>query len=188
MPTLLLLNGPPASGKSTLARQLVAGRHLALVLDIDVLRSQLGGWLDDPKAAGHAARAVAIAACKMHLAAGYDVVVPQFLGRVDFIDELAAVAQENDARFIEVVLQLTRANAIQAFAERRANPTDASHHDAAALVDLSDSDDPVGEMYDALQTLVEQRPNALMVETVRGDVDLTAERLADVLRTAGAGW
>ena len=188
MPTLLLLNGPPAAGKSTLARRLVAGRRLALVLDIDVLRNQLGDWLDNSEAAGHAARALAITACRTHLAAGHDVVVPQFLGRVDFIEELAAVARESDARFIEVVLQLTRADAIDAFAERRANPTHSTHHDAAALIDLSESDDPVGEMYDALQSLIDKRPDALQVETVRGNVELTAERLSDVLRTAGAPW
>ena len=120
MPTLLLLNGPPASGKSTLARQLVAGRRLALALDIDVLRGQLSGWLDDPEAAGNAA--------------------------------------------------------------------DATHHDAAMLVDRSASDDPVGEMYDALQALVEHRPDALRVATVRGDVDLTRRRLIDALRTTGTPW
>ena len=49
---LVLLNGAPGSGKSTLAR-LYAERHpLTLALDLDLLRSMLGSWLDEPTEAG----------------------------------------------------------------------------------------------------------------------------------------
>ena len=89
---LVLVNGPPASGKSTIADALVATRPLALDLDIDVIRGQLGGWLDDPHAAGLAARALATSMIRTHLSAGHDVVVPQFLARVDFIEELERIA------------------------------------------------------------------------------------------------
>jgi chloramphenicol 3-O-phosphotransferase len=42
---LVLLNGAPSTGKSTLAR-LYAERHpLTLALDLDLLRAMLGGWL-----------------------------------------------------------------------------------------------------------------------------------------------
>lgn len=47
---------------------------------------QLGGWLDRPTEAGHAARRLAVAMSATHLASGYDVVVPQFLGRPEFIE------------------------------------------------------------------------------------------------------
>ena len=56
MATLVLLNGPPASGKSTIAARLVGGRPLALNLDIDVIRSLLGDWKARPPEAGVAAR------------------------------------------------------------------------------------------------------------------------------------
>jgi hypothetical protein len=73
---LILLNGPPASGKSTLARRYGVDHPLALALDIDVVRSLLGGWLEHPDAAGMAARAMALAMAREHLRAGRDVVVP----------------------------------------------------------------------------------------------------------------
>ena len=188
MPWLVLLNGPPAAGKSTLARRLVADRPLALVVDIDMIRSQMGGWLDDPEAAGRAARTVAVAACRAHLGAGHDVVVPQFLGRIDFIDELAECAADASARFIEVVLQLSRTEAVAAFDERRAHPTDITHHDAVALVDRSSSDDPVGDMYDTLRALNDRRPEVVRIDTIRDDVDQTLRRLVDALRSDGMNW
>lgn len=38
MAMLVLLNGPPASGKSTIAQRLVDSRSLSLNLDIDIVR------------------------------------------------------------------------------------------------------------------------------------------------------
>lgn len=82
MTRLILINGAPGSGKSTLARMLVDQHPLALLLDIDTLRGQLGRWSDDPPAAGMAARRLALAMIRIHLVAGHDVVVPQFLFRL----------------------------------------------------------------------------------------------------------
>lgn len=90
MPRLILLNGPPGSGKSTLPQRYVDDRPLALNLDIDWLRGLLGQWRADAHSAGLLARAIALAAARVHLAAGHDVVVPQFLGRREFIRQLEA--------------------------------------------------------------------------------------------------
>ena len=56
MATLVLLNGPPASGKSTLAARFVSEHPMALNLDVDVIRGLLRRWIDQPVDAGLAAR------------------------------------------------------------------------------------------------------------------------------------
>ena len=65
MAALVLLNGPPASGKSTIAQRFIDARPLSLNLDIDVdvdvVRGMLGGWLVDPSTAGLTARSLALA-------------------------------------------------------------------------------------------------------------------------------
>ncbi len=177
MPTLVLLNGPPASGKSTLARRLVEDRPLALNLDIDVVRGLLGGWLEDPSAGGLAARALALAMASTHLGRGHDVVIPQFLARVEFIDELQQVAAETGARFVEIALILGRDEALRAFDRRRATPGDQTHVDAAALVDRSPKADPIGAMYDRFAEALTLRPDAKRVAVEIGDLEGTLERV-----------
>lgn len=120
-PVLVLLNGAPASGKSTLARAWAQrhGADLPLALDIDVLRSMLGGWLDAPGDAGLAARAVAVAGIAAHLSSGRDVLVPQLLVRPAFIDELREVAVTAQAHFVECVVAVDPAEAAGRFERRQ---------------------------------------------------------------------
>jgi len=47
---MIVLNGPPGCGKSTLARMYAEDHPLALNLDIDRIRSLIGRWRDDPDA------------------------------------------------------------------------------------------------------------------------------------------
>jgi predicted kinase len=113
LPMLVLLNGIPGSGKSTLARAWTE-RHpdpLTLAMDIDVVRGMLGRWPDDAMAAGLAARAIALVAIDVHLRAGHDVIVPQYLRRADFIDELGSLASAAAARFVECVIAVDPATA-----------------------------------------------------------------------------
>ena len=178
---LVLLNGPPASGKSTIAQRFVDSRPLSLNLDIDVVRGMLGGWLDDPSTAGLTARSLALVMAEAHLAAGRDVIVPQFLGRTDFIEKLAGVANRSEASFVETALWIERSRAITAFADRRAAPSNQVHHDAAALVDRSEHADPVGQMYDAFVRVLEQRPATRRVEVIPGDIGQTFAHFEDAL-------
>ena len=183
MPMLVLLNGPPASGKSTIARRLATTRPLSLCLDVDVVRGLLGGWIESPTEAGLAARELAIEMARAHLRAGHDVVVPQFVGRAEFVEQLERTAAESDATFVELALVLERDVARRAFEERSAAPTDEVHRDAIALVERSVSPDPLGDMFDRFVELVAQRPNTRCVDVTWGDIDATVERVERVLPT-----
>lgn len=180
MADLILLNGPPASGKSTIAMAFVAERPLALNLDIDVVRGLLGAWMTQPAEAGLAARRLALAMARVHLMHGLDVIVPQYVARESFIRELEHEARSCGARFVELVLYLSRDAALDSFSQRQSSdiPT---HRDAQDLVDLS-GDTALGDMYDTLEELLASRPSAVRVGVVRDDIPETYRRVDAAVR------
>jgi hypothetical protein len=90
-----------------------------LALDIDVVRSMFGGWEQAPGDAGMAARAVAVAGIRAHLSSGRDVVVPQYLFRTFFIDELREVADAVPADFLECAMRVDAEAAADRFDRRQ---------------------------------------------------------------------
>jgi predicted kinase len=116
---LLLLNGAPGVGKSALADRYAQAHALVLVVDVDELRRRLGQWetTDESKAV---ARDLAAALASEHLRRGHDVVVPQYVGRREFVDRLAALAADAGTRFVEVVVTDDDDAIIGRFRARRA--------------------------------------------------------------------
>ena len=155
MPRLILLNGPPGCGKSTLSQLFVQDHPLSLKLDIDVVRGLLGGWEARSAAAGLLARDLAVAMAGTHLAHGLDVVVPQYLGRLEFIERLERVAAETETDFREIVLMDSRDNAVRRFRDRGPGPSPAE----------------LEEMYDRLVALLASRPRAQVLPTEHGRVE-----------------
>jgi predicted kinase len=174
---LILLNGPPACGKSTLARRYVEDHPLALNLDIDCVRSLIGGWRDDPLAAGMLARDIALSAARVHSASGHDVVVPQFLGRMAFIEQLERVAGDAGATFHEVVLLDSRENARRRFVERHRAASASSHAEAREIAWRLVSPEELSTMYDRLMSVIGARPDARVVHVEEGSVDQTYQAL-----------
>ncbi|SEP51804.1 hypothetical protein SAMN04489732_117122 [Amycolatopsis saalfeldensis] len=124
------------------------------------MRALIGGWRDDPSGAGLPARELAIAAARAHFQAGHDVVIPQLLGRWEFLDRLEALAQEAGASFHEIVLWDSKDEILRRFAERPPRP---EHPDATPA--------EVAALYDRLEALLETRSRAHVVPVSAGRVD-----------------
>ncbi|MEP6852318.1 MAG: AAA family ATPase [bacterium] len=181
MPRLILINGAPGSGKSTLARRYADEHPLTLNLDVDVVRGLLGAWLDQPTDAGRLARRLALAMARTHLEQGCDVVVPQFLGRLEFLDALDALAAEVGAAFVEVALLSDAADVTRRFAERSARRETNQHRDASALLNRSGGPATLLEFHDQLRAVVAARPRTRSVRSVDGRLEQTYRDLLSAI-------
>lgn len=183
---MILLNGPPASGKSTLARRYLVDHPLALGLDIDVVRSLLGGWLSHPNAAGLAARALALVMAREHLGAGHDVVVPQFVARPQLPEKLESLAREVDADFVEIVVDLDPDRMLNRFTRRTAEGGRVEHRDAADLLDRGGGVPDLLTMRARMLSMVAGRPRAQPLSSREGDLEGTYRDFLALLNTASA--
>lgn len=182
MPRLLHLNGPPGIGKSTLAA-LFAHRHPGtLNLDIDTLHQLVGGWRDPGNHTHEVLRPVALAMAATHLRGGRDVVLPQFLGRLDAIEAFERAARDGDAEFVEVILLDDRAGSVERF-DLREDDTAWGRHNRQVVADLGGARALV-EMYDRLLEVVGQRPRAVVIESEYGAVEETYAALIRALPAA----
>ncbi|MEV6905507.1 AAA family ATPase [Amycolatopsis sp. NPDC051071] len=172
MPRLIVLNGPPACGKSTLARLYADDRPLTL--NLDRLRSLLGAWKDDPATAGVLAHGIALSAARTHLTAGYDVIVPQYLGSTDFLERLEVLADETSAEFHEVVLLDTLENVLRRFADRTRVAAEPAH---VEVNEMLGGPEKLAAMYHRVVALAESRPQAKIVHTRAGEIQAAYQEL-----------
>ena len=185
MARLVLINGAPGSGKSTLARWYVDEHPLALALDIDVVRAMLGRWLDHPLEAGLLARRMALEMARVQLRSGRDVLVPQFLGRLDFVLELEQLAGEVGAELVEVALLSSAQDAVRRFARRSSSSSSPVHLDAEALLERSGGQDELPAMYERLLRVVASRPRTRTLISTGGEVERAYRDLLAVLSNDG---
>jgi len=182
MARLVLLNGPPGIGKSTLSALYADRNPGTLNLDVDTLHHLVGGWQDEQTDTWPVVWSLVRAMAATHLDGGRDVVLPQFIAKVNEIIGIEELARQHEAGFREIVLLDDREAAIERF-NRRAKGSDdpwIRHHHR--LIEQAGGAVVLATMYDNLMEVVRLRPTAVVVPSTMGAVQETYERLTDALR------
>lgn len=177
MSRLIHLNGPPGIGKSTLAQRYADAHPGVLNLDIDVVRRLIGGFREHFAEAGQLVRPLALSMAGTYLGNGRDVMMPQFLGRLDEIAKFEAAAQMSGADFVEVILMDTKPESLRRFEARGTAAAQPWHREVQELVDRGGGLSLLGEMYDRLADVLRSHPDARVVQSVDGQIEQTYQAL-----------
>jgi len=180
MPRLILLNGAPGVGKSTIARQLAERNPFTLAFSIDDIKHSLGRWADDPTAAKVHARSLGVALIREQLGRGHDVILAQYIVRAAFIDELASDAGDVGASFHEIVLTVPVQALAGRIGARLSNPTKTALELNNRMVVPADAPDLVASITDLLRT----RSRAERVDA-SGTVEETLAKVAELFEPPG---
>jgi predicted kinase len=168
---LILINGMPGIGKSTIAARYVVDHPGVLNCDIDVLRTLVGGWQDDFAGTGERIRKAALAFVTAYLRDGGDVVLPQLLARLDQVGRFEQAATEADATFVEMLLTDDVAASVARFNARPA--TDELQRVIHGVMSADGGDEALRRTHAALLEVADARPGTVVVASRDGDIDGT---------------
>jgi hypothetical protein len=106
---------------------------MALSLEQDVVRGLLGGWRTRESESGSLARELCLGMARIHLVAGHDVVVPQFIATPEYLDRISDLARQVQAQYLEFALLDDLGSAQRRFHARIDDPLRAEHQRVAAV-------------------------------------------------------
>ena len=173
-PKLIVLSGPLGSGKSTLAKKYADEHPLALVLDVDLIRLMLGQWRENDEVSAQLSKDMAEAMARINLQAGYDIIIPQIYRQRERLENLKQIAQELNADYYEILLDLDKAEAIDRFLSYK-------EIRKGGLIERGGGVTKLESMYDEMTQLASSRPETVRITPIRDDIDDTYKLLLDSL-------
>lgn len=176
-PKLILINGNPGMGKTTLAQRYIDEHPMTLNLDIDNIWIMMGQWQQSRPQSDKQKLKYAYAIADMHLADGYDVIVPNLMQSTDQYLRFEAIAGAHKALFKEIVLLSTPEDAIERCKARARGMGYKDGFRPGGVLDTSGRELALAHMHETMLTTVATRKNIICIESVAGDASGTYSKL-----------
>lgn len=176
-PKLISLNGALGVGKTTLAGKYAEEHPLTLKIDVDEVRRWISHFREEKEISGPLAKRIANEMARVHLQAGYDVVIAQIFIQEEPLENLEKVAQECGADFYEFLISTSKENSIRRFIERGKATGYPDGFSPGGLVTLGGKEKKLEQMYDDMMVVVSKRPNTKIIESIESDIEGTYRKL-----------
>jgi predicted kinase len=178
-PKLIILNGALGVGKSTLAEKYAEEHPLTLKLDIDEVRRWISHFREEKEISGPLSKKIAGEIARVHLQAGYDVVISQIFIQQEYLESLENITKESGADFCEFLLSIPKEDSIRRFIARGKASGYPDGFNPGGLVDLGGREKKLEQMYDDMMLMSSKRPNTKIIEAVEGDIQGTYTKLLE---------
>lgn len=176
-PTLVLLNGNPGMGKTTLARRYADEHPMTLCLDIDHIWFMMGQWQQYRPESDKLKYAYAELLAEAHISRGYSVIVPQLFESPELCACFEQIAQKHHAHFRELALISTADDAIERCKARGKAQGYASGFRPGGVLDTNGREAKLRSMHENLLNVIKSRKQTVCITSINGRADETYEAL-----------
>jgi predicted kinase len=170
-PKLIVLNGFPASGKTTIAKKYIAEHSMAMSIEADAMVDNIGDWTSHKDEVRQLTSELTKAMLRTYLASGHDVVLPYFVTKVEEVQQFEAIAIACDADYYEFVLYNERADAIARLIQR-------GRWGGETSLPITEKDMPeINDLMNKMESALQLRPHAVKIWLKDQDPNATYSQL-----------
>lgn len=175
-PKLILINGNPGMGKSTLAERYANEHPLTLNLDVDRIWHMMSEWQTMLSESHRLKQKHSYALAASHLAEGYDVIVPDLMETVDRPETFERIAKLHGAIFREVVLVASVDDAIERCKARARRMGYEDGFRPGGVLDTHGRELKLAEMYQNVLAVTALRPQTIQIQPRLEDIEGTYQK------------
>lgn len=181
-PKLILINGNPGMGKTTLARLYAEQHPLTLNLDVDLIWHMMGQWEERLSQSHQLKLQHAYKLADAHLSEGYDVIVPNLMETTEQHENFERVARAHQAVFREVVLMADKDTAIERCKARARRLGYEDGFRPGGVLDTHGRERRLAEMYENVIAATALRAGTVIIRPTEGDVAGAYRQLIDAVK------
>lgn len=168
-------------GKTTLAQRYVDNHPMTLNLDIDNIWIMMGQWQQSRPYSEIQKLKYAYVIAAMHLADGYDVIVPNLMQSLEQYKKFEQVAKLHRATLKEIVLLSNPQDAIKRCKTRARKMGYSDGFRPGGVLDTGGRETLLERMYENVLETIAQRKKVIRITSVEGRPDDTYEKLLNAI-------